>query len=391
MRPFTHLNAMSVEQAVAELSRHDKGKARLNAGGTDLFGALKDEFLPVYPDAIVNIKTVTGLEYIKEEQGMLRIGALTKLCDLSSSPLLRERYRVLAEAAHTVASPQIRNVATIGGNLCQDVRCCYYRYPRHIGGPIQCARKGSGPCLAVQGDNRYHAILEGRRCFAVCPSDTAVALAALDAQLLVAGPQGERRLAVRDFYTPLGNTLEKDEMVREIEVPALKGAVQHSFLKFTLRRPIDFAIVSVAALIASVDGVCTEARIALGAVAPGAYRAVAAEDYLKGRPVDQESAARAAELALQGARALSGNAYKIEIARTLVLRAVLGQSPVDERKESQGDGYRYDPTELSTFHRCSEVAPGHSAVVEAGGPAGHSTVVEAGIPAGHSTVVASGR
>src|SRR6185369_11886151 len=130
---------------------------------------------------------------------VLRIGALARLSDLAQSPLLRQSYRALAESARVVASPQIRTVATIGGNLCQDVRCCYYRYPRQIGGPIQCARKGSGPCLAVKGDNRYHAIMEGKRCFAVCPSDTAVALAALDAQLLVAGPRGERRLAVRDF------------------------------------------------------------------------------------------------------------------------------------------------------------------------------------------------
>jgi len=379
MKRFTHLNALSVEQAVAELARHGGGRARLNAGGSDLFGALKDEFLPVYPESVINIKSIPGLDYIREERGVLRIGALARLCDLAHSPLLREKYRVLAEAAGTVASPQIRNVATLGGNLCQDVRCCYYRYPRHIGGPIQCARKGSGPCLAVKGDNRYHAVLEGRRCFAVCPSDTAVALAALDAQLLVAGPQGERRIAVRDFYTPLRNILEPDEMVREIEVPAPAGPLQHSFLKFTLRRPIDFAIVSVAALVGSADGICTRARIALGAVAPGAYRAVAAEEYLQGRALDLESAARAAELALQGARALSGNAYKIEIARTLVQRAILGETSAQGPGESGEGSLPYDPTELSTFHRCSEA------------PLGGPTAAEPGSSRGHSTVVAPGR
>lgn len=324
MRPFVHLNARSVDEAVAALASYG-GRARLNAGGTDLFGLLKDEFLPEYPEAIVNIKSVSGLDQIREDQGMLRIGALARLGDLAHSPLVRERYAALAEAALAVASPQIRNVATLGGNLCQDVRCCYYRYPRHIGGPISCARKGNGPCLAVKGDNRQHAIMEGRRCFAVCPSDTAVALALYDAQLIVVGPAGERRLGIREFYTPLGNGLDKYELVREIEIPAPAGPCRQSFQKFTLRKPIDFAIVSVATAVTVSDGVCSDARIAVGAVAPGVHRATAAEEFLRGRPLDEESAAQAGELAVTGARPLSRNGYKVEIARTLVARALLGQ------------------------------------------------------------------
>ncbi len=332
MKPFIHINALTVAEAVAALAAYD-GRARLNAGGTDLMGLLKDEFLPEYPQAVINIKNVAGLDYIREEQGMLQIGALTRLSDIASSPLLRERYGALAEAAQAVASPQIRNVATLAGNLCQDVRCCYYRYPRHIGGPISCARKGNGPCLAVKGDNRNHAILEGRKCFAVCPSDTAVALALFDGQLLVAGSAGERRIAVRDFYTPLGNQLGKDELVREIELPAITASTRQTFHKFTLRKPIDFAVVSVATLITVVDGVCSDARIALGAVAPGVVRAAAAEEFLRGRTIDPASAARAGELALAGARPLSKNAYKIEIAKTLLKRALLGHPPA---KPSQG-------------------------------------------------------
>jgi xanthine dehydrogenase YagS FAD-binding subunit len=332
MRPFQHLNATTVDQAIAALVEHD-GKALLNAGGTDLFGLLKDEFLSAYPEAIVNIKSIEGLDYIKEDRGVLRIGALAKLADIANSPVVKARYAALAEAALAVASPQIRNVATLGGNLCQEVRCCYYRYPRHLGGPIGCARKGNGPCLAVRGDNRNHAIMEGRKCFAVCPSDTAVALAAFDVQLLVAGPEGERRVAVRDFYTALGNVLGKGEMVREIEIPELAGVVRQSFLKFTLRRPIDFAVVSVAALIGSVDGVCSDARIALGAVAPGVYRALAAEQFLKGKVLNEENAAQAGELALAGAKPLNRNGYKVEIAKTLVKRAILGL-PLERQEES---------------------------------------------------------
>jgi len=260
---------------------------------------------------------------IVESKGTLRIGALTKLSALVNSPLLNERYPALAEAARSVATPQIRNAATIGGNLCQDVRCWYYRYPRHIGGPILCARKGKGPCLAVKGDNRYHAVMGAKKCFAVCPSDTAVTLAALDALINIVGPEGERRIAVTDFYHPLGNSLKRGEMVTGVEMPSVEEESKQAFLKFTLRKPVDFAIVSVATVITVKAGVCTDAHIALGAVAAGPVRATKAEKSLVGRPVDEKAASDAAEAALAGAKPLNMNAYKIEIAKTLVKRAIL--------------------------------------------------------------------
>jgi xanthine dehydrogenase YagS FAD-binding subunit len=323
MRPFIHVNAQTVNEAVTILSAY-REKARLNAGGTDLLGLLKDDILSDYPELIINIKTIAGLEYVREEDNVLKIGALTKLCDIAGSPVLNERYPVLAKAARAVASPQIRNVATISGNLCQDVRCWYYRYPRHIGGPIWCARKGKGPCHAIRGDNRYHAIIGGKKCFAVCPSDTSVALAALDARVVIAGPEGERKMAVTDFYKPLGNGLNIGEMVRELEIPTLKGVASQRFLKFTLRRPIDFAIVSVASMIAVRDGICADARIALGAVAPGPVRAMATEASILGQSMSEKRATAAAELALEGAKPLSRNGYKVEIVKALVKRAILG-------------------------------------------------------------------
>lgn len=322
MRSFEHVNAGTVKEACKLLVKYD-GRAVLNAGGTDLLSTLKGENLFEYPEALINIKTIVGLDKIVESKGSLRIGALAKLSAIVNSPLLNERYPALAEAARTVATPQIRNAATIGGNLCQDVRCWYYRYPRHIGGPILCARKGKGPCLAVKGDNRYHALMGAKKCFAVCPSDTAVALAALDAQIRIAGPEGERRIAVTDFYNPLGNSLKRGEMVIGVEVPSVADQSKQTFLKFTLRKPVDFAIVSVACVITVKRGVCTDARIALGAVAAGPVRATKAEKILVGRPVDETSAADAAEAALAGAKPLSMNAYKIEIAKTLVKRAIL--------------------------------------------------------------------
>ncbi|MFH0727054.1 MAG: xanthine dehydrogenase family protein subunit M [Pseudomonadota bacterium] len=324
MRTFTHIDARSIDEACALLGKY-KGKALLNAGGTDLLSALKGEILPDYPEVVINIKTIADLDYIKEDAGTLRIGALARLCDMVKSPLLKERYQVLAKAAHFVAAPQIRNMATLGGNLCQEVRCWYYRYPHTIGGPIACLRKGEGSCLAVTGDNRYHAIMGGRKCFAVCPSDTAVALAALDGEIKTAGPKGERRIPVTDFFHPLGNALAEGEMVREIEVPAVTGTPKQTFLKFTLRKPIDFAVVSVATLISLEGGICTDARIVLGAVAPGPLRAKSAEDILRGRAIDEHTAGKAAEAALSGAKPLGKNAYKVQIAKTLIKNALLSR------------------------------------------------------------------
>ena len=188
---------------------------------------------------------------------------------------------------------------------------------------MHCARKGKGPCLAVKGDNRYHALMGAKKCFAVCPSDTAVALAALNGQIKIAGPEGERRVAVTEFYTPLGNSLKRGEMVTGVEVPSVEKGSKQAFLKFTLRKPVDFAIVSVACVSVCKDDVCTDARIALGAVAAGPVRAKKAEEILMGRPLDVRAAADAAEAALAGAKPLSMNAYKIEIAKTLVKRAIL--------------------------------------------------------------------
>ena len=322
MRTFTHIDAHSVNET-CELLGEYQGRAKLNAGGTDLLSTLKGDILSEYPEAIINIKTIPDLNYIREEGNVLKIGALTLLSDLIGSSFIKEKYGILAEAAQTIGSPQIRNVATIGGNLGQDSRCWYYRYPRHVGGPLLCLRKGSGACLAVKGDNRYHAILEGKKCFSVCPSDMAVALAALDAKITISGSKGERSIPVVDFFHPLGNALDADEMVREIEVPKPTSSAKQTFDKFTLRKPIDFAIVSVASVMAIKDEICNDARIVLGAVSPGPYRAKRAEETLIGQKINEEVAADAAEKALADAKPLNMNAYKVQISKTLVRRAIM--------------------------------------------------------------------
>jgi NADPH-dependent glutamate synthase beta subunit-like oxidoreductase len=167
MRSFKHINAQTVDEVSTLLGKY-KGKAVINAGGTDLLSILKGEYLTDYPDALINIKTIPGLDYIKEDGGVLKIGALTKLAEIVKSPLLKNSTKALVEAVRSVATPQVRNSATIGGNLCQDVRCWYYRYPDHIGGRIVCLRKGGKFCNALTGDNRYHSIF-GTAGFATYP------------------------------------------------------------------------------------------------------------------------------------------------------------------------------------------------------------------------------
>lgn len=321
MKYFNHLNVNTVEEAVS-LLKGNSGKIRIIAGGTDLLGVLKDNILPNYPEALLNIKNIPGFGNIAEDRNGLKIGALVKLNDIATSPLLKEKYTVLAEAAKAVATPQIRNMGTVGGNICQDVRCWYYRYPHSTGGRIMCLRKGSGPCPAVAGDNRYHSIFGGKGCYAVNPSDLALALAVLDAEIRTFGLKGERTIPVKDFYAPLSNALDSEELVLEFVVPPPPAANRQQFLKYTLRKPVDFAIVSVAALISTKDGICTEARIALGGVAPQPLRAGAAEQALQGQKTNNTILEEAADIAVEEAKPLSMNSYKIEITRNLVARAL---------------------------------------------------------------------
>ncbi len=178
MRTFTHYNARSIREALDLLEKH-RGKAKLNAGGTDLLGTLKAAAVPDYPEAVINLKQIDGLDYITQDGEGIRIGALTKLARIASAPLVREGYKILSDAALSVATPQVRNMCTVGGNIAQDVRCWYYRYPRQLGGPITCLRKGGPLCNAVPGDNRYHSVFGGAPpaslpCASRCPASTAI-------------------------------------------------------------------------------------------------------------------------------------------------------------------------------------------------------------------------
>ena len=323
MKKFKHVNAGSLGEALRLLGEYGD-RAKVNAGGTDLLGVLKDRILPVYPELIINIKTIPGLDTITEDETGFRIGALTTLADICRCRPLAEKLPLLTQACAAVASPQIRNAATIGGNLCQDTRCWYYRYPDKIGGLIHCFRKGGKGCPAAAGENQYHAIMGAKRCYAVSPSDTAAALIALGATLTLADKDnGVRTVTPEELYTPTGNILGAAEILTEISIPKPPPAAMQRFQKFTQREPIDFAIVSVASLITVEQGVCTEARLVLGAVAPTPLRPSQAEKFLQGKKLTAEVAAQAADLALEGAKPLAKNGYKIDIAKTLIKRALL--------------------------------------------------------------------
>lgn len=323
MKTFAHYSPETLKEASELLVAH-RGAGRVNAGGTDLLGVLKDDIHPEYPEALISLKRIPGLDAIELREGELSIGCMARIADLAR--VADDGFALIRQAARSVAGPQIRAVGTAGGNLCQEVRCWYYRYPRHIGGPVSCLRKGGKTCPAVKGDNRYHAIMAAKRCFAVCPSDLAVALAALDATVLVSGPGGTRTQPIADLYTNLGTVLDQGDILTEIRVPRPPAEAWQRYRKMTVRKSIDFALVSVAVVLSIEDGACTAARIALGGVAPIPLRAKEAEETLLGRPLDEETVSLAARAAVAAARPLRRNAYKVSVAKALIRETLLASA-----------------------------------------------------------------
>lgn len=323
MKQFAHYHASSEAEACSLLARYE-GRAKVIAGGSDLVTVLRADILPSYPEAVINLKSVPGLDDIREEEAYLYIGAMTTLDTLGKSEVICQKYPALAQAARAVASPQIRNVGTLGGNLCQDTRCWYYRYPDRLGGgSVECPRKGKGGCLAPRGDHRYHAIMGVKGCFAVCPSDTAVALTALKAEIVISGAETERCIPIDEFFHPMGNVLKNDEIVREIRIPTKNAGCSQSFIKHAQREAIDFAIASAAAVLTVTDGVVTAAALALGAVAPTPVNAKEAADRLVGRPIGEAVLNEVADAALAGARPMKQNRYKVSLCKNLLKRAII--------------------------------------------------------------------
>ncbi|MDR1604763.1 MAG: FAD binding domain-containing protein [Gracilibacteraceae bacterium] len=319
MRSFAHFNAATVDEAVSVLRRYG-GKATVIAGGTDVLGRMKDEILPAYPEALVNIKTIPGLDFIDEIDGVIIIGALTRLEDIALNRAVQASCPALAEAARRTASTHLREMGTIGGNICQDVRCWYYRNPDNR---FSCLKKGGGRCYAINGDNRYHSIFGGsvdQGCYAVHVSDMAPALVALDAAIKTS----RREVRAEEFFKVgmLRTTiLDDDEIVTEIKIPKPVG--WSAFFKFALRKAIDFPIVNCAAMMALAEGKVTEARICLNAVHGTPYRARKAEEVMIGVSINEDTAEAAGSAAISAAIPLTKNGYMVQIAKTMVKRAIL--------------------------------------------------------------------
>lgn len=321
MERFEHFNVSTIAEAV-EILRRYRGRANLIAGGTDILGKMKDRILPNYPEALINLNTIPNLDYITEEGGVLKIGPLAILEDIATDPLIVRKCHALAEAARKTASPHLREMGTIGGNLCQDIRCWFYRNPDNR---FPCLRKGGGRCYAIEGDNRYHSIFGGSvdgGCYAVHPSDTAPALIALDAVIKTS----KRSVRAEDLFTvdvTRTTVLDSDEIVTEISVPVPTDNAMSTFQKFALRKSIDFSIVNCAGMLATSQGKVTSARICLSAVYVKPYRAAKAEEVLLGKTITESLAEQAAKAAVSDAKALRDNGYMVQIAKTLVRRCIL--------------------------------------------------------------------
>ena len=324
MKTFAHFNAHSLDEAVAILNRYGN-RAYLIAGGTDLLGKMKDEILPRYPEALVNLKSITGLDYIREEGEVLKIGALTRLEDIAFNSVVRKDCTALAEASGRAASPHLREMGTLGGNICQDIRCWYYRHPNNR---FPCLRKGGGRCYAIEGDNRYHSIFGGtveKGCYAVHLSDTAPALIALNARISTT----KRTLQMEDFFdAKVGQTtvLDSDEIVTEFEVPRHREGSRSHFLKFALRKTIDFAIVNCATLVGLQDERVTTARVCLNAVDVRPHRAKKAEEVIVGKELTEVHAEAAGESAVSDAKPLQHNGYMVQIAKIMVKKSLMACS-----------------------------------------------------------------
>lgn len=320
MRNFQHVNAATVQDALSHLK--DDGSRRLIAGGTDLVPLMRSRI--VSPDVLVNMKTISSLEGINHEPGAsIRFGPLTTLDEIERNPVARERLVPLVQAIAVSASPQLRHVATIAGSLCQRPRCWYFR------GDFHCLKKGGDTCFAFNGENRHHAILGGGPCYIIHPSDTAPALLALDARLIVQGPDGSRTMELTDFFIlprtdpHRENVLKPNEVIVGLEVPDPPAGTRGVYLKAMERQVWSFAMASVAVSARLSDGVVRDIRIILGGVAPIPWRATAAEAEIEGKGFSLGTVQSAADAALAGAKPLSHNAYKVPLAKQLIKQALL--------------------------------------------------------------------
>jgi xanthine dehydrogenase YagS FAD-binding subunit len=322
MAAFELYQPDSVDGAIDLLEEAGEGGWAM-AGGNDSLDWFKDRIKR--PERVVDLGALDELRGIRDlPDGGIEIGALTTLTEIENNPVIRDRYALLADAAGRVASPQIRNVGTLGGNLCQDTRCWYYRYG------VDCYRAGGDSCYAdsPQGQNREHCLWGADRCVAVSPSDTAPALVALDARMVVRNAGGEREVPAEDFFIGPDidiermTILEPGELLTAVRIPADWAGARFYFEKVADRNTWDFALVSIAAaMVVSGDSI-ERIRIAAGAVACVPRRLTAVENAVTGQTKNEATAAVAGQSAVRGATPLNFNHFKIPLLQNLVTRAI---------------------------------------------------------------------
>ena len=322
MMPHFELYQPDSVQGALDLAQAIGPGAWFVAGGNDSFDWFKDR--NKRPDAVIDLAGIKELYGIRETADGLEIGALTKLVDVENSQLVRARYSLLATAAGRVASPQIRNSGTLGGNLCQDARCWYYRFG------VSCYRAGGNACYAdtPQGMNREHCLFGASRCVAVSPSDTATASIALDARMVLRGPGGERVLSAEQFFIGPAHditrmtALQPGELLVAVRLPKDWAGARFYFEKVADRNTWDFALVSVAAALVVENGIITRARLACGAVECVPRRLQSVERAVIGKPQNEATAVLGGQTAIEGATPLHFNGFKVSLMENLVRRAL---------------------------------------------------------------------
>jgi xanthine dehydrogenase YagS FAD-binding subunit len=316
MKAFAYATARSPESAV-ELVR-DRG--RFLAGGIDLFGEMKDGLAA--PGVLVNVKSIPGTREIARDGDRWTIGANLTLAAVASHAALRESLPGLAEAADEVGSPQMRNVATVGGNLAQHSRCWYYRHP-----DVECLKNGGKRCYARGGNTKYHSLFSGCMCLSPCTSNLAVMLSALEARIVLQRGAKLETMPVAKLYADAWrearshNSLEADDLILRVEVPVVRG-VRCTYVQMAEKSAFDWALVSCAAAARIEDGKLRSVRVALGCIAPIPWLVDEANEFLEGKEPGDENAARAADIILQGAETDTHNSYKVPLAHALIRRAI---------------------------------------------------------------------
>ena len=316
MNRFEWVNANSVDQALDSVT----GESAFKAGGVDLLDLMKDAIAS--PSRLVNIRQIGGLDQISEDAKGLHIGPLVTLTQIEEHPAIQKKYAALSEAASRIATPQIRNMATVGGNLVQRPRCWYFRSE-----DFHCRKKGGTHCFAQDGENDYHAIFDNRVCAIIHPSGMAVPLVAMNGRVEITSKKGKREVALEDFFISPArdvhheNVLQSGELITAIVVPSTDART--AYYKQGEKESFDWPIADVAVALTMQGSRCSKASIVLGGAAPYPYRANGAEAKLNNSEITEDSARAAAESAMANATPLEKNAYKIPIFQAIVRRTIL--------------------------------------------------------------------